>query len=753
MQIAPIPANEIERISALHAAHILDTAPEEIFDRITRLAAHMLGMPIALVTLVDTDRQWFKSRLGIETRQTARDLSFCGHVVYSGQPLVVNDASDDQRFADHPLVTGAPHIRFYAGIPLLSLQRLCIGTLCVIDRVPRTISSAQLAALNDLARMAEDLFRHAEQTESSNRLLVSLHDSEERYRELVEHAPTAIMIADVHSILFVNLACMAMLGAEHRYQLVGQPTRSMVAPEYHDIAKRRAAFAFETGRPNPPLEMAWMRLDGSRVEVEVSTVSYLANDQMTVQIIARDNTARKQFQRELEKLATHDLLTGLPNRAVLTDRIKHGIGRWQRQGVEAVIAFLNLDHFKEVNDAFGHGTGDQVLAAVGKILQRSVRQNDTVARIGNDEFVLILEGIDETEVGGLLARLSDNVRQPIFTNAHEITVSCSVGYCRYPLHGDSPDALLNAADTAMYRAKALGRCMISEYSADMQSVANERMTMESSLRLALKNDELVLHYQPKRDLRSGVVVGVEALVRWQHPEFGLISPARFIPVAEETGLIVPMGDWILRTACEQALLWKNDGIASMPVAVNLSARQFLQPDIVARVRDIVAETGLPPHLLELELTESLSMDSPEKSIAVLNALKAIGLTLTLDDFGTGYSNLSYLKRFPLDKLKLDQSFVRDMTLSSEALAISQAIITLAHSLHLKVVAEGVETQEQLSLLGENGCDEVQGFLFSKPLPVAQCSTYLLGHQQAQQLGQQQEQKLRQQGQPLPQQLH
>jgi EAL domain-containing protein (putative c-di-GMP-specific phosphodiesterase class I) len=286
------------------------------------------------------------------------------------------------------------------------------------------------------------------------------------------------------------------------------------------------------------------------------------------------------------------------------------------------------------------------------------------------------------------------------------------------------DALLNAAGSAMHRAKALGRATVSSYDPEMRSMVSERMTMEHGLRLALAQNELVLHYQPKVNLETGKVVGLEALVRWQHPELGLISPVRFIPVAEESGLIVPMGDWILRTACEQAAAWQREGIAEMPVAVNLSARQFLQPDLVSRVSEIIRETRLQPGLLELELTESLSMDSPEKSIAVLSALKQLGITLTLDDFGTGYSNLSYLKRFPLDKLKLDQSFVRDITQSNEALAISQAIITLAHSLHLKVVAEGVESREQLTLLAQRGCDEMQGYFFSKPLPLDLCTELL-----------------------------
>ena len=723
MQIASIPVDEAERLLALHSAHILDTPHEEAFDRITRLAAQLLRVPIALVSLVDADRQWFKSKLGLEAAQTARDISFCGHAVLQKEPFVISDARADLRFADNPLVTGAPFVRFYAGIPMLSVEGKALGSFCVIDRVVRVLSEAELAALVDLAAMAQEQIERRQLMGASGKILETLRESEERHRLLIGNSPEACLVTDGTKIIFVNPAGMRLLGAQHSEQIVGRPQLEIVAPRSRSLAGQRADQAYRTLRPNLPIEMTWLRIDGSEVDVETSTVSYTASGEVRVQIIACDNTIGKQYKNELEKLTTHDVLTGLPNRALLRDRLEQGIHRWVRQEQGAVVAFLNLDHFKNVNDAFGHSVGDQVLTAVGTVLQASVRKNDTVARIGNDEFVLILEQIEEKELHILLQRLVEQISQPIKALRQEITISCSIGYCRFPADGATADALLNAADTAMYRAKDLGRATISCYNPAMQGAISERMTMERRMRQALAQDEFVLHYQPKLDLLNGKVVGLEALVRWQDPQLGLIAPVRFISVAEETGLIVPLGDWILRTACEQAAAWCREGI-DMPVAVNLSARQFLQPDLVSRVAQIIHATALAPHLLELELTESLSMDSPEKSIAVLGALKALGVTLTIDDFGTGYSNLSYLKRFPLDKLKLDQSFVRDMTQSSEALAIAQAIITLAHGLHLKVVAEGVETAEQLALLTRQGCDEMQGYFFSKPLPVAQCTELL-----------------------------
>ncbi|TCS33770.1 diguanylate cyclase (GGDEF)-like protein [Paucimonas lemoignei] len=447
-------------------------------------------------------------------------------------------------------------------------------------------------------------------------------------------------------------------------------------------------------------------------------------------VINCKNFALNQAQNaELERLATHDVLTGLPNRALLRDRLQQGMARWARQRQAATIAFVDLDHFKNINDTLGHSAGDRALVAITNRLRTCLRQSDTVARFGGDEFVIILEDLDNNgNHEQVLQRVLEGLCEPIRDLGQDFSLSCSIGYCRYPDDGEDADTLLNAADVAMYQAKQLGRSNIQCYSPDMRVNAGKRLTLEGKLRHAAENNELVLHYQPKADLKTGRIVGVEALVRWQNPELGMVSPGVFIPIAEESGLIVPIGDWILRTACTQALAWQQAGF-SIPVAVNLSAKQFQSPGIAARVRDTLNATGLDPHYLELELTESMSMGNPEKSIEIMQSFKALGITLTIDDFGTGYSNLSYLQRFPLDKLKLDQSFVRDMADSPEALAISQAVLGVAHSLRLKVVAEGVETAEQLQLLMDNHCDEMQGYYFSRPLPAEQCTQFLQQKQQ------------------------
>ncbi len=428
---------------------------------------------------------------------------------------------------------------------------------------------------------------------------------------------------------------------------------------------------------------------------------------------------------ELERLATHDVLTGLPNRALLHDRLQMGLQRWKRASQKATIAFVDLDHFKSINDTFGHSAGDHVVAKIAERLKGCLRSSDTIARMGGDEFILILE--DSGEHGGhteVLQRALNAVSEPIQDFGPEISLTCSIGFSRYPDDGAYADALLDAADAAMYLAKQLGRSNIQAYVPGIRLDATERLGIESLLRHAVEREELELYYQPKADLISGAIVGVEALVRWHHPDRGMILPNDFIPVAEESGLIVPIGEWILRTACTQSLAWQKMGIHAS-VAVNLSAKQFQQPSISDRVKDILLSTGLDPKYLELELTESMSMNNPEKSIAVMRTFKDLGITLTIDDFGTGYSNLSYLQRFPLDKLKLDRSFVMDIAESVEALAISQAVLAVAHSLRLKVVAEGVETKGQLDILTANRCDEMQGYFFSRPLPAAECTEFLL----------------------------
>lgn len=463
------------------------------------------------------------------------------------------------------------------------------------------------------------------------------------------------------------------------------------------------------------------RKDGSMFwsDVYVAPVRDASGEAHHFVVANYDVTETKRYEAELEYQASHDALTGLANRNLLRDRLQQAIDYAARYKRSVWLMFIDLDRFKFVNDSLGHRAGDLFLKVISQRLQSVVRQCDTVARFGGDEFMLILpEYNDEQLTPAVVRRIMDAVSEPITIEGHQLFSNCSVGIATYPADAESPDALIEHADLAMYRAKELGRNNFQFYTPAMNERVQERLQIESALRGALERSEFLLHYQPQVDLCGGRVVGMEALLRWQHPEMGLLPPDRFIHLAEETGLIVPLGAWVLRSACAQAKAWQSAGLGNLRMAVNLSAHQFTQPDLVTSIAAIIEETGLPANCLDIELTESMVMTDVDRAIAVLGALRELGVQLSIDDFGTGYSSLSYLKRFPIDVLKIDQSFVSEISRHANDAAISDAIISMAHSLGIRVIAEGVETEAQCEFLSQNMCDEIQGFLFSEALPAA-----------------------------------
>ena len=447
----------------------------------------------------------------------------------------------------------------------------------------------------------------------------------------------------------------------------------------------------------------------------------LANEHLVVATIEALTLAEEieKAKVRMVHLAQHDALTDLPNRLLLNDRLAQAIALARRHGKQLAVMFLDLDRFKHINDSLGHKVGDQLLQSIAKRLTAGVRNSDTVCRQGGDEFVILLADVEHAEDAALSAqKILDALTVPHLIDQLELHVSVSIGISIYPDDGQDADTLIKNADTAMYHAKEGGRNNYQFFEQDMNVLAVERHFIEGGLRLALERQEFMLLYQPKINLETGVISGVEALVRWQHPLRGLIMPEQFVWIAEDCGLIVPLGTWVLREACRQAQAWQDAGLPPVPVAVNISAVQFRHKDFQESLTGILKDTGLAPSYLELELTESVLMHDTDSTAPVLNELKAMGVRLTIDDFGTGYSSLSYLKRFPIDALKIDQSFMRDIThatADSDDAAIVAAVVSMGKSLNQRVIAEGVETREQLAFLQAQGCGEGQGFYFSQPL--------------------------------------
>jgi diguanylate cyclase (GGDEF)-like protein len=433
-------------------------------------------------------------------------------------------------------------------------------------------------------------------------------------------------------------------------------------------------------------------------------------------MVFHDVSAARALSLRMSYLAQHDSLTDLPNRTLLNDRLSQGMAVACRHNQKLALLYLDVDRFKHVNDSLGHAVGDRLLKAVAQRLRACVRSSDTVSRQGGDEFVVLLSEMNRASDASIIAeKVLLSLAKPYSIDAHELHLTGSIGIVTYPDDGMEVQTLLKNADVAMYHAKAAGRNNYQFFKADMNFRAAERQSVEEGLRAALEREEFMLYYQPKVNLETGWIVGAEALIRWRHPDRGLVPPAQFIPIAEECGFVVPMGRWVLREACRQARIWQQGGLPALRIAVNISAVELRAKDFVAQVRAILSQTKFEPRDLELEITETFLMQDTQSTLAVLKDLKALGVHLALDDFGTGYSSLSYLKRFPIDTLKIDQSFVRDIATDEDDASIVSAVIGMGKSLHMRVVAEGVETREQLEFLQKHNCPFGQGYLFSPPL--------------------------------------
>ena len=968
-----LPRNEAARLEALRGLNILDTPPEERFDRITRIAAELFDVPIALVSLVDAERQWFKSRYGLDAFETSRATSFCGHAILQDSVFHVADAAQDPRFHDNPLVTGPPHIRFYAGAPLYAGGE-AIGTLCLIDFKPREFDATDRSQLEGLARWVEQTLAHVRsaatpkpaahwwlgilltvltvgvfeflssqlyyipnppailliavvfaafhggvaaglisalaawlyfahffsipglpfryagdnftrvliwalatpaiavmtgllqrrsarihQMETAHAVmdahldergaaLAELQKSHEQLRLVTENAPMHIAYYDrdlrcryanasyahrlgveveqilgkhMHDILGPEAAevfrpvvqrvyageCITNFEREHRHAdghishaaitlIPHFEEGSQVAGVYAfvlDITERKNA-TLETARARERLALAlagsnlclwdldcasgtvyldeaWAQMLGEEPRETITTVEKLlaqvhpddgerllevslmamkgqtegyaeehrvrthsgawiwiassgkvvkrGPDGMALRMTGTnaDISGRKRAEERIEILATRDPLTSLPNRRVLTDRIAHAMLAAERRD-EAFFAllFIDLDRFKIINDSLGHSIGDQLLKQVAERISGAMRKGDTLARLGGDEFAVVLERLHQPDDAGPVAgKIVDALVAPFGVDGHSLNVSCSVGISVFPSDAGDAATLLRNSDLAMYAAKESGRNAYRYFSPEMNVRAVEKLALERALRSALQAGQFELHYQPKFSLESDRLAGMEALLRWHHPEQGLIAPARFIPIAEDARLIGPLGNWVLRRACTQVMEWAQRGHALVPVAVNLSVGQF-DASLVDSIREALRASGMEARNLEVEITENVLMRDVDEHIDILRQLSGLGVRIAIDDFGTGYSSLSYLRYFKLDTLKIDQSFVHNMMTKENDAAIVRAIIALAHSMKMTVVAEGVELAEQKMALREMGCDDWQGYLSCAPVP-------------------------------------
>jgi diguanylate cyclase (GGDEF)-like protein/PAS domain S-box-containing protein len=590
--------------------------------------------------------------------------------------------------------------------------------------------------LHQIEQRDQQLRQHREQLEQevesrTAELLISnaqLRRAEEKYRTIFEDAVVGIFQATPEGRpLSVNRALAQMHGFDSQEQFLTEISDweselfvdSIQSQEFrHELVRNGVVRSAEIEVYCRDRTKKWALLNVRAVR---DSDGNIVLHEGTVE----DITDRKVAEDRAQFLAYYDALTGLPNRTLLRDRLETALASARRRNEKIAVLFLDLDRFKVINDSLGHSIGDLLLQEVAERLKKWARAQDTVARIGGDEFIIALIAIRDLADAAVAAeRILAALTDEFVVQGHCFRVSCSIGVSIFPDHGADAESLIKNADAAMYCAKDQGRNNFRFFTHEMNKQVTERLTLENGLRLALERNELFLMYQPQMEIATGRIIGLEALVRWRHPESGLVPPDKFIPVAENCGLILPIGEWVLRTACSQARIWQDEKLPALPVAVNVSAVQFRQQGFRDLIRRVLHETGLDAQYLELELTESLLLSNANMIFSVLQELKQMGLKLAIDDFGTGFSSLSYLRQFPVSKLKIDRSFVRDVSLNSDDAAITTAIISMARSLNLKVIAEGVENEEQMLFLRAHHCDEIQGYYFSKPLTVEQVTEKL-----------------------------
>ncbi|HEY0331655.1 MAG TPA: EAL domain-containing protein [Rhodopseudomonas sp.] len=685
----------------------MDTPPEEEFDRLAGLASRLFQVPIVLISLLEADRQFFKAHVGLDVCETSRDVSFCAHAILQDDVLVVLDATRDPRFRFNPLVLGPPFIRFYAGQPLTTPSGKKLGTVCLIDSEPRDdFNAADRRNLADLTFLVMDRME-------LRRLDYARTISQTRFERIAATSPDAIICANAESeITFWNRSAETLFGYSSK-EICGQSTEIIVPSSWRPVYEAERA-RLARGEPmelaDKTVALSGLRRNGSEFPAEFSLSTWEEGNTTSVGAIVRDITERRRNEDRLFRLASLDALTELPNRAAWRARLAETLAAER----PASVLLLDLDGFKEVNDTLGHSAGDAVLKSVAQRLSSNCETAIMVGRLGGDEFVALFAGNDAIEIGRAAEDLVAIIREPYEFVGQRIEVGVSIGVARAPMHGSTPEDLLGAADLALYKAKSAGRGRFEFFVPSFREVAVARRAFEKELRHAHENHEFELFYQPQVATRTGELTGAEALIRWNHPERGLLSPTSFIDVLSQKPSAARVGEWVLRTACKQAAEWRAY-VPNFRIGVNLFEAQFRSGRMLTTVKSALSDNNLPPAALELELVENVLLRDDSSTLRLLQDLRALGIGLAFDDYGTGYASLSLLKRFPVTRLKIDRSFIRDVNIDPAGAAIVKAIVYLGKSFGLKVIAEGVETEAQRKFLVRSKCEESQGYLFGTPM--------------------------------------